>query len=109
LARVLAVEARELAQQDPWPAPLVAKLERLGWRLHGGEWEEALELPLDERVLERWFAAAAPYRASLRTAALRTTEVEALRTWFQAHLGVRLPQRLRHRVLEGRWPVEPSQ
>jgi putative ATPase len=35
-------------------------------------------------------------------------ELAALRRWFQAHPGVRLPQRLGHGVLEGRWLGEPG-
>jgi putative ATPase len=108
LARVLEAEARELALQDPWPKPLVAELDRLGWRIQVTEWEEALDLPLDDRVLERWFAPAAPYRTALMAAGVGAEEVEALRRWLEAHLGTRLPQRLRHRVLEGRWLAEPK-
>ena len=106
LERVREVEGREMARQDPWPTPFVDRLGRLGWRIQTLEWEEALELSLGERLLERWFAPAAPYRASLQMAGLRAEEVDDLRRWFQAHLGVRLPQRVRHRVLEGRWPLD---
>ena len=108
LDRVVAAEERELGRHDLLPAPVLAELRRLGWRISERCWEEALDLPLAERLLERWFAAAAPYRASLVAAGLGPEELEELRRWFQAHLGARLPQRLGHGVLEGRWPREEA-
>ena len=104
LDRVVAAEARELGRQETLPAALQAELGRLGWRLAERSWEESLDLPLAERLLARWFAEAAPYRASLVAAGVGPEELAALRRWFQAHLGARLPQRLGPGVLEGRWP-----
>jgi putative ATPase len=108
LDRVVAAEERELGRQDLLPTPVLAELRRLGWRISERSWEEALDLPLAERLLERWFAAAAPYRASLVAAGLGPEELAELRRWFEAHLGARLPQRLGHGVLEGRWPREAA-
>jgi putative ATPase len=108
LDRVVAAEARELERHEVLPAPLLAELGRQGWRLAERSWEEALDLPLAERLLARWFADAAPYRASLLAAGLAPEELAVLRRWFQSHLGARLPQRLGHGVLEGRWPLEPE-
>jgi hypothetical protein len=105
---VVAAEERELGRQDLLPTPVLAELRRLGWRISERSWEEALDLPLAERLLERWFAAAAPYRASLVAAGLGPEELAELRRWFQAHLGARLPQRLGHGLLEGRWPREAA-
>ncbi|MEB3317519.1 MAG: AAA family ATPase [Cyanobacteriota bacterium] len=108
LDRVVAAEARELQSHAVPPATLVAELGRRGWRLAERSWEEALDLPLAERLLVRWFADAAPYRASLLAAGMAPAELTTLRRWFQSHLGARLPQRLGHGVLEGRWPLEPA-
>ena len=108
LDRVVAAEARELGRQETLPAALQAELGRLGWRLGERSWEESLDLPLAERLLARWFAEAAPYRTSLVAAGVSPEELAALRRWFQAHPGSRLPQRLGHGVLEGRWLGEPG-
>ena len=108
LDRVVAAEAQGLGGQELVPAPLVLELGRQGWQVREQEWEESLELQLAERLLERWFAGPAPYRASMVAAGLTLGELEELRRWFGAHLGARLPQRLRHGVLEGRWPAGPS-
>jgi len=106
LDRVVEVEARELGRQELYPAPLLAELRRLGWRLTERNWEESFDLPLAERLLERWFAAEAPYQASLVAAGLGSQELAELRRWFQAQRGARLPQRLAHGALEGRWCLE---
>jgi putative ATPase len=108
LDRVVAAEAQGLGGQELVPAPLVLELGQQGWQVREQEWEESLELLLAERLLERWFAGPAPYRASMVAAGLTLGELEELRRWFGAHLGARLPQRLRHGVLEGRWPAGPS-
>ena len=106
LDRVVEAEARELGGQALYPDAVLAELRRLGWRIGERSWEESLDLPLAERLLERWFAPSAPYRASLVAGGLEPEALAELRRWFQAHLGVRLPQRLGHGVLEGRWPLE---
>jgi putative ATPase len=108
LERVVEAEGRALAGQDGIPPALAAELRCLGWSLAEHTWEEALELSLAERLLDRWFADSAPYRASLEAAGFEPAELVALRRWFQGHLGARLPQRLSHRVLEGRWSEPPK-
>jgi putative ATPase len=108
LDRVMEAEARELERRELLPTALGEALGRLGWRVAERLWEESLDLPLAERLLTRWFMDAAPYRSSLLAAGLEPEEVRELRGWFQAHLGVRLPQRLGHGVLEGRWPGQPG-
>ncbi|MFN9486424.1 MAG: AAA family ATPase [Cyanobacteriota bacterium] len=108
LDRVMEAEAQELAQQDLIPAPWAAAMAQMGWQMGLQEWEEPLALQLGERLLERWFAPAAPYRASMMGAGFKPEELEQLQSWFVAHLGVRIPQRLRHGVLEGQWPRHPS-
>jgi putative ATPase len=105
LDRVEAIERRGLAPEGEGVAPLSAALAQAGWRPRQQSWEETLHLPLAERLLERWFAAEAPYRAALMAEGLSAPQLEALRGWFQDHLGVRLPQRLRHDLLEGWAPM----
>jgi putative ATPase len=105
LDRVVEAEAQGLGPQDLLPSPLVAELERQGWQIREEAWAESLQLSLSEHLIARWFAGPAPYRASLLAAGLKPEEVEELRRWFGAHLGARLPQCLRHGVLEGRWPA----
>jgi putative ATPase len=110
LERAGRVEAEGLAQQALVPPGWVAALARQGWQLQEQAWEEPLELQLVERLLERWFGPLVPYRASLEAHGWPPQEIEALRSLFAAHLGVRLPQLLRHGVLEGLWPeVRPQQ
>ncbi len=108
LDRVMEAEARELARHDLIPTALAEELGHRGWRLAERAWEETLDLPLAERLLDRWFADGAPYRASLDAAGLEPRERAELRRWFQDHLGVRLPQRLAHGVLEGLWLAHPD-
>ena len=108
LERVLEAEARELERRPLIPTALETELRRLGWHLGERTWEETLELPLAERLLDRWFADSAPYRASLEAEGVEIGELAELRRWFQHHLGARLPQRVSHGVLEGRWSGEPD-
>jgi len=109
LERAGVIEAEGLGQQKIVPPGWVSALEHQGWQLQQQAWEESLELPLAERLLERWFGARVPYRASLVAAGWTPKEMEALQSLFTAHLGARLPQLLGHGVLEGRWPEAPAQ
>jgi len=73
-------------------------LEGLGWSVEQRIWEEPLELPLSDALLERWFARGASYRkrlASLLPAAGRK-HLEAL---FRERRGAALPQPLGHKLL----------
>jgi putative ATPase len=108
LDRVVAAEAEALGRQELMPLPLLEGLRRLGWRVAERSWEESLDLVLVERLLERWFAPGAPYRASLVAAGLAPKDLGRVRRWLHTHLGVRLPQRLSHGLLEGRWPRLPG-
>ena len=109
LERAGMVEAEGLAQQALVPPAWVAALERQGWQLQEQAWEEPLELHLVDRLLERWFGPRVPYRASLEAHGWTPPDIEALRSLFAAHRGVRLPQLLRHGVLEGLWPEVSAQ
>jgi len=109
LERAGVIEAEGLQQEVLFPPAWLSELERQGWQLQKQEWEESLELQLVERLLERWFGPLVAYRASLVAAGWASKELETLRSLFAAHLGARLPQLLRHGVLEGRWPEAMSQ
>jgi putative ATPase len=109
LERAGAIEAEGLEQEALFPPAWLSELERQGWQLQKQEWEESLELQLVERLLERWFGPLVAYRASLVAAGWTSQELETLRSLFAAHLGARLPQLLRHGVLEGRWTEAMSQ
>ena len=104
LERAGIIEAEGLELQELVPAGWVSALARQGWQLREQAWEESLDLQLVERLLERWFGPLVPYRASLQANGWTPQEIEALRTLFASHLGARLPQLLRHGVLEGLWP-----
>ncbi|MFM9089337.1 MAG: hypothetical protein ACKOPT_14615, partial [Cyanobium sp.] len=102
LERAKAIEAQGLDKELLFPPSWVSALEGQGWQLQEQVWEESLELQLVEPLLERWFSPLAPYRIALETAGWTPPESKGLRSLFAAHMGARLPQRLRHGVLEGR-------
>ena len=78
-------------------------LEQRGWDVACQSWQEALGLPLDGALLERWFAPQADYRRLLGTQ-LDSGTIDQLRDLFKRHLGNRLPQPLRHSLLVGQRP-----
>ncbi|WP_254946172.1 AAA family ATPase [Cyanobium sp. AMD-g] len=73
-------------------------LEALGWSVQRHFWEEALDLPLSDALLERWFGKEASYRKHLASAlpAAGRNRLEAL---FRERRGVSLPQPLGHTLL----------
>jgi putative ATPase len=73
-------------------------LERRGWRVRLESWEEELELPLGEGLLQRWFAPGAAYRRRLEND-LEPSGCEALAALFHRHRGALLPQPLHHTLL----------
>ena len=73
-------------------------LERRGWRVRLESWEEELELPLGEGLLQRWFAPGAAYRRRLEND-LEPSGCEALSALFHRHRGALLPQPLHHTLL----------
>ncbi|MBW4530149.1 MAG: AAA family ATPase [Aphanothece saxicola GSE-SYN-MK-01-06B] len=73
-------------------------LEALGWRVERRFWEEALDLPLSDALLERWFGKGASYRQHL-TAALPAGGRQRLEALFQERRGAALPQPLGHTLL----------
>ena len=86
---------------------LSGMLDALGWRITSERWQESLELRLDAALLERWFAAGAPYRQQLERA-LSPAVAEAIAGLFRQRLGVALPQPLEHVLLESRLVSAPS-
>jgi len=73
-------------------------LESLGWSVQRRFWEEALELPLSDALLERWFGKGASYRKQL-TPALAAAGRRTLEALFRERRGASLPQPLGHTLL----------
>jgi putative ATPase len=100
LERAADLEAQGMEQMAVVPLAFLDALPPSGWTVQERVWEESLELVLEPHLLDRWFAPAAAYRTSLLAAGLTPVELEDLRRLFASELGGRLPQRLRHAVLE---------
>jgi putative ATPase len=98
LLQVRALENRWLAQRQGVVDEVEALLERAGWRVTRETWEESLQLPLGEELLQRWFGPQADYRQRLAPD-LRTTDGARLEKLFRRHRGLGLPQPLRHSLL----------
>ncbi|MFM7311826.1 MAG: recombination protein RarA, partial [Cyanobium sp.] len=86
---------------DPESAEVATRLQAQGWHLETEQWEEDLILPLGPELLQRWFAAAAPYRRQLEQA-LGPATGETVHRLLRSLEGQGLPQRLQHRLLRGR-------
>lgn len=100
LAGVLELEATWLAASGVAPAVLLAGLAERGWQMRSQTWLEELDLPLGDSLLARWFAPEADYRRQLA----RTLDASGLRRLearFREQLGQRLPNPLRHTLLQG--------
>jgi putative ATPase len=81
-------------------------LEALGWRVQRRFWEEGLDLPLSDALLERWFGAGASYRKHLASA-LPAAGRKGLEALFRERRGVSLPQPLGHNLLLAHRNPEP--
>ncbi|MCP9860478.1 MULTISPECIES: AAA family ATPase [unclassified Cyanobium] len=81
-------------------------LEALGWHVQRRFWEEGLDLPLSDALLERWFGAEASYRKHL-AAALPAAGRKSLEAQFRERRGTTLPQPLGHTLLLAQWSAEP--
>jgi hypothetical protein len=69
-------------------------------------WEEQLELPLRQPLIQRWFAPGADYRRRLEQH-LEATALEQLIQRFRENLDVVLPQPVEHTLLQaGRRPAK---
>jgi putative ATPase len=101
LAKVLELETGWLGQVGIAPELVARGLEQRGWQLRLEPWQEELELPLGEGLLERWFGPQAGYRRHL-AAGLGAATLKRLEARFRAQLGQRLPNPLRHTLVLGR-------
>ncbi len=81
-------------------------LEALGWSVQRRFWEEALELPLSDAVLERWFGGQAAYRGHLASV-LPAAGLRRLEALFRERRGAALPQPLGHTLLLARHGTGP--
>jgi len=81
-------------------------LEALGWSVQRRFWEEALELPLGDAVLERWFGRQASYRGHLASV-LPAAGLRRLEALFRERRGAALPQPLGHTLLLARRRTGP--
>ncbi|MFM7265060.1 MAG: hypothetical protein ACKOZW_05620, partial [Cyanobium sp.] len=111
LVEAQAAEAALLAAETQAMLAVQEGLEQRGWQVLGESWQEELELPLGEGLLQRWFAPGADYRARLEDALAATpdaaTAPDALASLFHHHLGALLPQPLQHTLLKAsRTPPE---
>jgi putative ATPase len=84
-------------------------LEARGWEVRTETWQESLQLPLDEGLLERWLAPEAPYRRGL-AGRVTAEELETLAELFRSQRGSALPQPIIHTLLLARKkaPAEPG-
>ena len=100
LEQAVAIETEMLAP-DPDPTSLEAALKQQGWTLAWRSWEERLELPINDGLINRWFAADAPYRQRLSNQ-LSAKQIERLAAALQQRLKGQLPQLLQHQLLVAR-------
>jgi putative ATPase len=98
LAQAVAAEGAALAAEAETAAAVQQGLEARGWRVRLERWEEELELPLGEGLLQRWFGAEADYRRQLATQ-LNASAVDSLAERFRRQSGTLLPQPLQHTLL----------
>ncbi|MFN9637090.1 MAG: AAA family ATPase, partial [Synechococcaceae cyanobacterium] len=98
LAQAVAAEGAAVAAEAETAAAVQQGLEARGWRVRLERWEEELELPLGEKMLQRWFGAEADYRRQLATQ-LDVGAVASLAERFHRHSGTLLPQPLQHTLL----------
>ena len=98
LERILPLEESWLQPSGADVAALRDDLTGLGWEVRSVSWEERLELPLQEPLIQRWFAPGADYRRRLEHH-LEPPALERLIQSFQHHLGLRLPQPVEHTLV----------
>ena len=73
-----------------------------GWQLESESWEEALSLPIDASLQERWLGEGRPFRSVLMSGEKGEAEVALLKRLLKSVQGSSLPQRLCHRRITGR-------
>jgi putative ATPase len=99
LNEVLPLENQWLHQAGSGSEIVEKGLEDLAWRVEVVSWQESLDLPLGESLLQRWFGPEADYRRQLGRDLPETTLVE-LEALFRLHRGATLPQRLAHTLVQ---------
>ena len=73
-----------------------------GWQLDSESWEEALSLPIDASLQERWLGEGRPFRSVLASGKKGDAEAALLKRLLKSVQGSSLPQRLCHRRIRGR-------
>ena len=91
-------ETPRLEGQTPGATALREGLEGCGWRVREERWEERLELPLSEGLVQRWLAPGASYR-DLLSQHLDPAALGRVEELFQAQRGSTLPQPMEHTLL----------
>ena len=92
-----AIEQLWLQRHLPMAA-LQQQLQQAGWQIELERWEETLLLPVDGALIQRWFAANAPYRQWLETNNA-IDPIKALEQRYRSKLGSQLPQPIQHQRL----------
>ena len=98
----LLARERQWLQNSNVDETFLETLTAQGWQLESESWEEALTLPVDGSLRERWLGPGRPFRAVLADGEQGKTEAALLSRLLIAAQGSPLPQRLRHRRIIGR-------
>jgi putative ATPase len=85
-------------QQAPNRHVLQQHLQRHRWKISWEHWEETLEIPLSRNLIQRWLGPGARYRNHLAET-LEPGAIEQLHNSLMQHVGLMLPQRLKHQLL----------
>jgi putative ATPase len=85
-------------QQAPNRHVLQQHLQRHRWKISWQHWEETLEIPLSRNLIQRWLGPGARYRNHLAET-LEPDAIEQLHNSLMQHVGLMLPQRLKHQLL----------
>ena len=101
LAAVQDLEQGQQKLRQGCAEAVAEQLQRRGWQVERESWEEALNLPLSDGLLQRWFGPGGDYRQQLQER-LGPAELSGVEQVFRQHRGVVLPQPLRHLLLRAR-------
>ncbi|MFM7086435.1 MAG: AAA family ATPase [Cyanobium sp.] len=105
LSQARQLEECEQARRHQELETLVTLLRDQGWQVGLESWEEALQLPLSDGLLRRWFGQGADYRRQLQ-GQLSAAAIAAVEGAFQGRRGQSLPQLLQHTLLQAHRPGE---
>jgi putative ATPase len=101
LQKLVPLETRWLKSGAPGSDWMARHLETRGWEVQPETWQESVELPMGENLLERWFGAKADYRLHLEEH-LNSEEIAGLEGLFRSNKGTSLVQTLSHTLLVAR-------